>query len=197
MHPSTNHRQVDHSTHDTEVSIEEECCVQITGSTTCTVEKARPLYNFPLHPDMLAFQCALRGKLIRHTFEVDSIRSKCGKVETSHQHLKMWSDFSDENYTLSFYVKKGKEPGTHLEFPVECFEPRPAPRQDNPELVRMYFRLPPKPPKLSRTPKITSPQSSFRRKFSRNRQTQENPPPQSPPTGGSSHRCREISIHFM
>jgi hypothetical protein len=169
---------------------------------------------------MLAFQCALRGRLIRHTFDVDlieSIRSKRGKVETSYQHLKMWSDFSDENYTLSFYVKKKNEPGTHLEFPVECFEPEPAPRQDKPEFVRMYFRLPPKSPKPKRTPwgsipnvpslsvmknlqhrlsfskpqynssKTASPQSSFRRNSSQNRQTLENSPA---PTGGSNHRCR-------
>jgi hypothetical protein len=169
---------------------------------------------------MLAFQCALRGKLIRHTFDIDSIRSKRGKVETSHQHLKMWSDFSDENYTLSFYVKKENEPGTHLEFPVECFEPKPAPRQDNPEFVRVYFRLPSESSRLERTPQgsipsipspgvmknleqwlsiskpqynsseTASPQSSFRRSFSWNRQTLENPPPQSLPTGRPNHRCR-------
>jgi hypothetical protein len=169
---------------------------------------------------MLTFQCTLRDKLIRHTFDVDSIHSKCGKIETSHQHLKMWSDFSDENYTLSFYAKKENEPGTHLEFPVECFEPKPVLRQDNPKFIRVYFRLPPESSKPRRTsrgsissipspgvvknllqllslPKpqynsseTASPQSSFRRNFSRNRQTPENPPSQSPPTGGSNRRCR-------
>jgi len=168
---------------------------------------------------MLAFQCALRGKLIRHTFDVDSIGSNRG-LETSHQHLKMWSDFSDKNYTLSFYIKKENEPGTYLEFPVECFEPNPVPRQNNPEFVRIYFRLEPKSSKLRRTsqgsiPNIpspgvmknlqqklpfskprhnssetASPQSSFMRKFSRNRQTSENSPSQSPPTGRSNNRCR-------
>jgi hypothetical protein len=89
---------------------------------------------------MLAFQSALRGKLIRHTFDVDSIRSKRG-LETTHQHLKLWSDFSGYNYTVSFYVKTENTPGAHLEFPVECFEPQPSLNLDDPKSVRVYFRL--------------------------------------------------------
>jgi hypothetical protein len=168
---------------------------------------------------MLAFQSALRDKLIRHTFDVDSIRSK-HRLETSHEHLKLWSDFSDKNDTISFYVKKENEPGAHLEFPMGCFEPTAFPRQDNPEYVRIYFRLRPKPSGPKRTsqdsiPNIhspgvmenlkqrlsfskpqynpsetSSPQSSFRRKFSWSHRTSETPLPHSPPMGRSQHRCR-------
>lgn len=175
---------------------------------------------------MLAFQCALRGKLIRHTFDVDSIRSERG-LETSHQHLKTWSDFSDRNYTLSFYVKNGDAPGTHLELPVEWFEPKPVQRQDHPEFVRIYFRLPPKVSKLKRASRgsapsvpspgvmknlqqrfpfskpqhnsseASSPPSSSKRKFSWNSRTSENSLSQSPPAGRLNQRCREISVHFF
>lgn len=168
---------------------------------------------------MLAFQSALRDKLIRHTFDVDSIHSRhC--LETSHDHLKLWSDFSDKNDTISFYVKKENEPGKHLEFPLGCFEPTPVPRQDNPEFARIYFRLRPKPSGPKRTlqgsiPNIhspgvmenlkqrlsiskpqynssetSSPQSSFKRKFSWSRQTSETSLPHSPPMGRSKHPCR-------
>jgi hypothetical protein len=154
---------------------------------------------------MLAFQCALRDKPIRHTFDVDSISSKRG-LETSHQHLKLWSDFDDKNHTLSFYIKKENEPGTYLEFPVESFEPNPIPHPKKPEFVRIYFRLQPNIPgprvmknlqqklflsKPQHNPSdTTSGQSPSMRKFSRNRQTSENLPPQFRPLGRPNHQCR-------
>ena len=165
---------------------------------------------------MLAFQCALRDKLIRHTFDVDSIHSKRG-LETSYQHLKMWSDVNGKNDTLSFYVKKEGEPGTHLEFPVKCFEPNPVPHQDNPKVVQICFRRQPKSSEVKRTswgstPNIpgssmmknlqkrlsfsktqhssseaSSPQSLFRRRLSLNREISERG---LSPTERSNHRCR-------
>lgn len=176
------------------------------------------MYNFPQKSDMLAFQCALRGKLIRHVFDVDSVESKRG-LETAHQHLKIWSDFNNENYTLSFYVKKERAPGTYLELPVECFLPRPVPNHNNPQLVRIYFRLQPESPKLKRSsrgsiPKVlippaagsikarlsfsrtptdpsgTSPTKSMLRRFSKSRQPSETHLSLSPPTGRIDKRCR-------
>jgi hypothetical protein len=101
---------------------------------------------------MLAFQCVLRDKLIRHTFEVDSILSKPGPraLKTYHEHLKLWSDFNDRNYTLSFSSVRGNESGKNLEYPVECFDPKPEPQLNNPVSVRLYFRLPPELPMGSR-----------------------------------------------
>lgn len=135
--------------------------MQITGSKSYSNSKAPAMYNFPQKSDMFAFQCALRGKLIRHAFDVDSIESTRG-LETTHQHLKIWSDYNNENFTLSFYVKRKTSHESYLEFPLECFLPNPTPSQDKkkPQLIRLYFRLKPESMKSKRSSRDSIPKAS-------------------------------------
>jgi hypothetical protein len=173
---------------------------------------------------MLGFQCALRNKLIRHTFDADSINSKDGPrgLETSFEQLKLWSDFNGKNYTLSFFIQRENQSGTHLEYPVECFDSEPRVHLNNPRLVRLYFRLPPELPKGSRgsTSSIASfgvvnniqqrlsfpkSQPAFsemsqspspsRKRFSRKRNSSDDSTPPSGPISTSQTRCKDSPTH--
>lgn len=150
IHPSTNHRRVDPSTHDTQVSLDEECVVELVGPLESYKRATRPLYNFPLKEDMLAFQSAIKNKLLWYTFDVDRIQSGEGYL-TALQHLKIWSDFEDKNTHISFYAQPEQGKGKYLEFDIGHFAPKPAPNAGNPKAVRLYFNLPTKPPKRRST----------------------------------------------
>jgi hypothetical protein len=168
---------------------------------------------------MLGFQCALRDKLIRHSFDTDSIHSKGGPrgLETSFEQMKLWSDFNGKNYTLSFFIQRENQLGTHLEYPVECFDPEPRPHLNNPGLVRLDFRLPLELPKGSQgstssassgvvkniqqrmpfsklqptSSEMSQTPSPSRKRFSWKRNSSDDSTPPSGPTSMSQNRCKD------
>lgn len=164
-YPLTETRHVAPLTHDTEVCIGKSSLIRLAGSKTFTEQNGLGIYHFPLKLDVFAFQSAVRGKLLRHVFDVDYVNSERGR-ETTQQHLKLWSDTNDENHMLSFFIKQKKGPDTFLEFPCDCFVPRLKPSHIDPSELRIYFRIQPKKAKNKQrstdsVPRVSSPPDSL------------------------------------
>lgn len=81
----------------------------------------KPLYRFDSSSDEDAFQCALRGKILQHTFRVKEIKSAPG-FGGSPQPLKLWSDFEGEHQSLSF-LQQYKKPYCHIDIPLRTLAP--------------------------------------------------------------------------
>lgn len=186
--------------------------MQLTGREVFSGQQALVTYRFPLTSDMFAFQSAIRGRLIRHVFDVEFIKSNRG-TETTHQHVKIWSDSNNDNFTLSFYVKEERSQGAHLEFPIACFLQTPATHKTDPHFVRIYFRLRTQPPMLKTSSgyptseassplgtrarqerrsfsSSTSPTLSMFKIFTKSPQPKNTTPPLSPPTERIQQRGR-------
>lgn len=104
IHPYTKHRLF----HTSDIRLFEPCVVdESDGAVTWRYEGRKPSYQFDSSSDAVAFQCALRGKILRRTFQVEKINSGRG-IEGTAQPLKLWSDFYNQNWSLSFLVEHSK-----------------------------------------------------------------------------------------
>ncbi|KAJ5820318.1 hypothetical protein N7474_005909 [Penicillium riverlandense] len=113
IHPYTKHQLFNTS----EIRLFEPCVVdESDGAVTWRYEGRKPSYQFDSSSDAVAFQCALRGKILKHTFQVEKINSGRG-TEGSAQPLKLWSDFYNQNWSLSFLVEHNK-PFYHTDVPL-------------------------------------------------------------------------------
>ncbi|KAJ5675776.1 hypothetical protein N7462_008673 [Penicillium macrosclerotiorum] len=116
IHPYTKHQRFDTS----EIRLFEACIIdQSDGSVTWRYEGRKPAYRFNSLSDAFAFECALRGKILLHTFQVEEISSERG-LEGTAQPVKLWCDFDDRNRALSFLVQRSR-PYFHLDVPLRMF----------------------------------------------------------------------------
>lgn len=116
IHPYTKHKRFCAP----EVRLFEACNVdEFDGTETWRHKERKPSYRFDYDDDAIAFQCALRGKALLHTFQVEEITSGRGSEGTA-QPLKLWSDLDGRNKSISFLVQQSK-PYYHIDVPLRLF----------------------------------------------------------------------------
>ncbi|KAJ6093413.1 hypothetical protein N7486_008702 [Penicillium sp. IBT 16267x] len=116
IHPYTKH----HRFNVPEIRLYEPCIVdEIDGALTRRYEGRKPSYRFDSPAVGIAFQSALRGKVLRKTFQVEEITSGRG-LEGTAQPLKLWSDVDNKNPTLSLLVQHSR-PFYHIDVPLHIF----------------------------------------------------------------------------
>lgn len=113
IHPYTKHERF----RAPQIRLYEACNVEeVDGAELWRHKGRKPSYNFASESDGIAFQCALRGKVLMHTFHVEDITSERGSESTA-QPLKLWSDLDGRNKSISFLVQKSK-PYYHIDVPL-------------------------------------------------------------------------------
>ena len=113
IHPYTKHQRFNAP----EIRLFEPCIIDETdGALTWRYEGRRPSYHFDSPSDAIAFQSALRGKVLQQTFQVEQITSGRG-LEGTAQPLKLWSDVDNKNPTLSLLVQHSR-PYYHIDIPL-------------------------------------------------------------------------------
>ncbi|KAJ5480917.1 hypothetical protein N7539_006811 [Penicillium diatomitis] len=83
-------------------------------------EGRKPTYKFDSKAIDTAFQCALRGKLLIHTLQIDGIISEQGSEATA-QPLKLWSDIDGRRRSMTFLLQREK-PYHHVEISLRLFD---------------------------------------------------------------------------
>ncbi|KAF7718620.1 Uncharacterized protein PECH_006351 [Penicillium ucsense] len=83
-------------------------------------EGRKPTYRFGSKAIDTAFQCALRGKLLMHTLQIDDILSEQGSEATA-QPLKLWSDIDGRRRSMTFLLQREK-PYRHVEISLRLFD---------------------------------------------------------------------------
>ena len=158
------------SLHDRKVSIFERCLVEIVGSRFMSFPAVIPSYKFPSLDDALSFQSSLRGKYLRGSFDANTISSLLGEI-ASDQTIKVWSDFDDEQRSLTFYQHKAEHKDAlvgYRDFPIDWFESATRRRTENDRVVRIKFHFAEK--KKGRisswATSVSSSVSKFSRRFS-------------------------------
>lgn len=113
IHPYTKHERF----RAPQIRLYEACNVEeVDGAELWRHKGRKPSYGFESKFDAIAFQCALRGKILMHTFQVEDITSERGSESTA-QPLKLWSDLDGRNQSISFLVQKSK-PYYHIDVPL-------------------------------------------------------------------------------
>jgi hypothetical protein len=82
-----------------------------------------PRYVFSTQSDYIGFQSQIRGKdLVCPPFNFRQIRAGTSTKhgEATDQHLKIWRDRVNQDYSISFYASAVEKP-RHLEFPISMF----------------------------------------------------------------------------
>lgn len=116
IHPYTKHERFCAD----EIRLFEACNIEeLDGAETWRHKARKPSYRFGYEVDAIAFQCALRGKALLHTFQVEEITSGRGSEGTA-QPLKLWSDLDGRNKSISFLVQQSK-PYYHIDIPLRLF----------------------------------------------------------------------------
>lgn len=117
IHPYTKHERF----FAPEIRLFEPCIVdEGDGAVTWRYKGRKPSYKFGSNDAAIAFQCALRGKILVHTFQVEDITSGRGSESTA-QPLKLWSDLDGRNMSISFLVQQSK-PYYHIDVPLRLLE---------------------------------------------------------------------------
>lgn len=144
IYPVTPHRKMDPVFHEREVSLFEPCLVEIFDSQVTPLPEVIPLYKFSSKHDASSYQSILRGKYLRHTFDINSITSAQGEIAFKRT-LKLWSDFDDGQRFLTFNQHKGAPMG-HRDFPLGWFEPTlyEYRGKGKDSVVRIQFRFAPR-----------------------------------------------------
>ncbi|OOQ85830.1 hypothetical protein PEBR_24007 [Penicillium brasilianum] len=116
IHPYTKHERF----RAPQIRLYDACNVEeVDGAELWRHKGRKPSYSFDSKFDAIAFQCALRGKVLMHTFQVEDITSERGSESTA-QPLKLWSDLDGRNQSISFLVQKSK-PYYHIDVPLRLF----------------------------------------------------------------------------
>jgi hypothetical protein len=92
---------------------------------------AMPKYIFAERKDFEDFQSELRGKHLEATFDVSQITcaSSSKNGEATDQHLKIWRDFSSQEFSISFYASAIPKP-RHMEFPLAMFDQQTSSKKE-------------------------------------------------------------------
>lgn len=120
IHPYTKHQDFNTP----EIWLFEPCEVHKTDGSVFTdsYEECKPLYRFDSPPVAIGFQCALRGKILQRTFQVEAISSRRNVSEGTAQPLKLWCDFDGQNWLISF-LSQHERPYHHIDVPLRVLRP--------------------------------------------------------------------------